>query len=75
MPSSCNCVDVREKRASHDSILLACADNFRPMSERNVPVSGTKGVGEGILGGLIEVCSSRHCGNGAAKNVVGIRCI
>lgn len=69
-------MDVSENNASHDSILLACADSFRPMSVRKVVASGTKGVGEGILVGFIDVCRFRFCGIGAAEqNVIGVRCV
>lgn len=35
------------KRSSHDSILAACVVSWRPMRERKVDTSGTKGVGFG----------------------------
>lgn len=35
-------------RSSQDSILLECLDIWRPIRERKVGTSGTKGVGDGI---------------------------
>lgn len=48
MPSSLSSGDVKEKRAFQDDSFGACWLRFRPMSLRNVCVSGTNGVGGGI---------------------------
>lgn len=42
------------KRAVQVGILAACADRLRPMRERNVFESGTKGVGGGIWAVVVD---------------------
>lgn len=47
MPLSLSFCDVAVNSSSHDSILLECLDNSRPINFRKVGTSGTKGVGAG----------------------------
>lgn len=60
MPSSRSWGDVREKRASQVGNLAVCELRPRPMSVRKVLTSGTKGVGDGIIGALLACwCACR----------------
>ena len=59
-PRSRSWPEVREKREGQLGILAACWERLRPMRVRKVGGSGTKGVGEGIGEGVVEVRAWRQ---------------
>lgn len=59
-PRSRNWPEVREKREGQLGILAACWERLRPIRVRKVGGSGTKGVGEGIGRGVVEVRAWRQ---------------
>ena len=59
-PRSRSWPEVREKREGQLGILAACWERLRPIRVRKVGGSGTKGVGDGIGLGVVEVRAWRQ---------------
>ncbi len=59
-PRSRSWPEVREKRDGQLGILAACWERLRPIRVRKVDGSGTKGVGGGIGGWVVEVRAWRQ---------------
>lgn len=70
-PSSRNCSDVRENRASHVGNLFAYCLRSRPIKVRKVSTSGTKGMVAGTSGsfGSESLCTHLACARSPGADV------